>query len=200
MLGVRRRVISALVVAGALTVGGCAGGGPEPGPSPRPTAEPTVHAAPAPIPSPTASTSVVAKPERPMAMARTDEVGAAAAARYFLSLYPYILQSGDFAEWDAMSFETCDFCAGIRKAASEIAKNGDSFVGGEITVTNLHVLPIDEELRGYPIDLSIVQEPSTRSNSEGVVIEKGAAEDRPIRIDALYSSNRWVIVAVAKAA
>ncbi|HEY8719782.1 DUF6318 family protein [Pengzhenrongella sp.] len=151
-----------------------------------------------PTPSPTAN--VVAKPERPMAMARTDEVGAAAAARYFLSLYPYVMQSGDVAEWDAMTFASCDFCTEISNVAKQYAKNKDTFVGGEIKVTDLRVLPIDEEIRGYPIDVSILQDRSVRTNSKGVVVENGLGEDRSIRMDTLYFSGDWVILAVAEGA
>ena len=37
----------------------------------------------------------MAAPEPPAELERTDEVGAAAAAEYFLELYPYVLQTGD---------------------------------------------------------------------------------------------------------
>lgn len=192
-MGVRRRVMSTLVVAGALAISGCTGGGPGPEPSASTTVEPSVTA------SPTPSDPGVAKPERPADMDRTDEAGAAAAAEYFLSLYSYVMQTGDLAEWDAMSWETCGFCSGVRESALEIAASGDTYRGGEISVTDIRVLPIDEEIGGYPVDVAVLQEPSRRLSSSGAVVQESPGEGGSVRVDTLFTSDRWAILAVASA-
>ncbi len=49
-------------------------------------------------------------------MSRADEVGARAAARYFMTdLYAYTEMSQDTTEWRAMSHRECVFCASILK-------------------------------------------------------------------------------------
>ena len=98
-----------LSMVGVLLLGGCAGSA-EPGPDPTPsvTAEPTV------TPAPTASVASATAPVRPAEMDRNDEVGAAAAAEYFLRLFPYVMQSGDLTEWERISTTDCQFCATVR--------------------------------------------------------------------------------------
>ncbi|NMR19005.1 DUF6318 family protein [Cellulomonas fimi] len=166
-------------------------------PSPTPTAAAT---SPEPSPSPTASEPPVAKPERPAEMDRTDEVGAAAAAEYFLSLYAYVMQTGDFAEWDAMSWETCGSCARVRESATAIAAAGDRYLGGAIIATRADVLEKDELIGGYPVDLTIRQEPSKRVNANGDVLSDNPAIGGSARVDALFESGRWVVLAFSSEA
>ncbi len=43
-------------------------------------------------------------------MEREDAEGAAAAAEYFIELYPYVMATGDTEEFEAMSHRACGFC------------------------------------------------------------------------------------------
>ncbi len=59
--------------------------------------------------------------------------GAAAAATYFMSLYPYVLATGDLAAWDAMSAPDCDFCNNTRTEVERLRAAEQRNLGG-ITV------------------------------------------------------------------
>lgn len=56
--------------------------------------------------------------------------GAAAAASYFMELYPYVLATGDLAEWDAISADTCDFCINTRAEVERLEAAGLRSIGG----------------------------------------------------------------------
>ena len=194
MVGVMRRMVGAVLVGCALVLGGCGGASPAPEPSPSATAEPSAPEPPTPAPTPSAS--AVARPERPADMDRTDEVGAAAAAEYFLELYPYVLATGDSVDWLAMSSDACGFCSGIGRDAADVRAREVTYAGGAIELLSLKVLKKDEAVGGYPVESIFVQEPETRRDPAGNMLSETEGDSGSIRIDTIRLDGAWQILAV----
>lgn len=70
----------------------------------------------------------VALPDKPEAWEGTGELGAKAAAVWFLrDLYRYVLETNDTAEWERLSTADCEFCANKIDQAAEVDKSGYAF-------------------------------------------------------------------------
>ncbi|MCL3859488.1 DUF6318 family protein [Actinotalea sp. K2] len=179
-------------VAVAVLLAGCAQ-------EPRP--QPTFATLdPLPTPSPTPTVEPVTKPERPAEMDRTDEVGAAAAAEYFMSLYPYVLQTGDLTEWDAMTAATCGFCTSTRDRAARIQQSGGSYTGGAFELSEPIVHPLDDLVGGYPVDLVVRQFPSSETDGSGNLVATSEDSTSLAQVDMLhYDGTGWHVLAVALA-
>ena len=95
-------------------------------PSPTPTAPAT--------PSPTPTLEAATAPTRPEEMSTASADGAAAAASYLLSLYPYARSTGDIAAWEALSGEECTFCASVSQEVADLTARQESVRGGTITI------------------------------------------------------------------
>lgn len=90
-------------------------------------------------------------------MARDDVEGAEAAARYFLSLYPYAYNTGDLEEWIALSDPECVFCASVVDRVTELHENGGYETGGELTFESVSG---EEPIPGnayFGVDMVVVQ-------------------------------------------
>ncbi|WP_157759486.1 DUF6318 family protein [Cellulosimicrobium cellulans] len=185
-----------VVVAVGWVVAGCTGGG-GPGPSPS-VDEPVVPSPSESEPSePSLTETGPAKPERPAAMDRDDAEGAAAAAEYFLSLYGYVLATGDTAEWDAMTWvETCEFCANVRADAEEIAGAGDTYEGAEITISAVTPGELDTFVGAYPVVADFQQAALVRTSKTGEVLEEQAASSGRLQIDLLHDGTSWRVLSL----
>lgn len=126
-----------------------------------------------------------------------DERGAEAAARYFFELYAYVVVTGETSEWDAMSWQTCEFCASIRDDARGDATDGVTYAGGKVTIYDLSV-GYDDLLDGYPVELSYAQAPATRTSREGVVVRLNGNSGR-VQVDLKVVDSQWRVLHVAHA-
>jgi hypothetical protein len=190
----RRSLAVGVVLAVGWVVAGCTGGG-DPGPSP--SVEEPVVPSPSETPEPTPTESGPVKPERPAAMERDDAEGAAAAAEYFLELYPYVMATGDTTEWDAMTWaETCGFCTGVKSDATEIAEAGDRFSGGGLTLSNGDVGEFDDLVGGFPILYDYTQDPHVRARADGTVESEDDGSSGRFQIDVLKRDDQWLVLAV----
>jgi len=129
-------------------------------------------------------------------MARTDDVGAAAAAHYFVSLYAYTLQTGDVRAWEEMSFERCGFCHGIRDDALQATSSGERIEGGELTLSDVTVLPKDDLIGGYPVEARFSQASEVRRGPDGSVLSTAEPDEGSVRIDTINLGGVWKILAV----
>ncbi|MFF2267186.1 DUF6318 family protein [Cellulosimicrobium cellulans] len=151
-------------------------------------------------PEPTPTETGPAKPERPAAMERDDAEGAAAAAEYFLSLYGYVLATGDTAEWDAMTWaETCEFCANVRSDAQEIAKAGDTYEGAEITVSAVSPGEFDTFVGAYPVAAEFRQAALVRTSPSGEIVEESDDSTGHLQIDMMHDGTGWRVLALTVA-
>lgn len=192
--GVFARVRGRGFVVGVLLVGllaGCSSGAPVVEPS-----LPVVSQAPSPVPSPSPTGPV--KPERPADMERTDEVGAAAAAVYFLELYPYVMATGDLEEWDAISYvDLCEFCVKVVSDVADFQSAGSSYTGGEVTVEVTKTYPVDTLLGAYPLDVKLTQAASTVKDPSGVIVDSTEAASAPLRVELIHDGTSWLLLEIS---
>jgi hypothetical protein len=159
---------------------------PAPTPPPAPTAEAVVEEEP----------QILAPPERPAEMDRVDEVGAVAAAEYFLELSSYVFATGDLEEWKRISADNCGFCASVRQDIEEVYGAGERYVGGAITTDGGRVVGIDQMLAIYGVELPFTAASGQRLDAQGREVEDIAADQGYFVLDVIPASDRgWVLLA-----
>jgi hypothetical protein len=175
--------IAGLFVVVGLALSGCTGS------NSTGNSTPAVSASPSP--------SVPTKPERPDAMERDDAKGAAAAAEYFIELYPYVMATGDTKEFEAMSHRACGFCDDALEQAKRIKERNYMYSGGDskLSVTETYVR--DEVTGIFPLDVEISQKSSLISDREGKEVHASNAKDSKSRIEMGIRDGQWVVVTVA---
>lgn len=164
----------------------------EPAPVTPSVAVPEVTATPS--PTPTTSPEAV-KPVEPEAMGLPGTEGAAAAAEYFLSLYPYVYATGDLAPLQSMIDPECVFCADVVADVTADVAAGLTTVGGTVTVEATRSTQISEEF--YSIDLTVETDPSQAIDGTGGVVESFEAGSGTAVLVVLGAPGRWIIRAVA---
>ncbi|UKJ65025.1 hypothetical protein H1Q78_06635 [Cellulosimicrobium cellulans] len=147
-------------------------------------------------PEPTPTETGPAKPERPAAMDRDDAEGAAAAAEYFLELYPYVMATGDTVEWEAMSHAECGYCSGSLENANWLVETQSVFTGGATTTEVLHNYSRDEATGIYPVDLRSTQESILVVDEAGETVEQVDEDVLDVRVEVGRNAGIWVIVEV----
>ncbi|MFI2361431.1 DUF6318 family protein [Promicromonospora sp. NPDC019610] len=190
MSGMVMRAIGLMVTAG-LALMACTGSPPDPDVSPAPTGDPTPAASASPSPS------APAKPERPEAMKRKDAAGAAAAAEYFIELYPYVMATGDTEEFEAMSHRACGFCSDALAQAERIAADDWTYTGGGSDLLVTQVYARDELTGIFPLDVEISQESSRITSVSGEELYSVEAKTFDRRVELGRRDGQWVVVTVA---
>lgn len=171
--------------------------------TPETTATPTPAASATPAPSPTATEpaptptptpDVTTPPERPAVMSEVTADGAAAAASYFMRLFPYIFATGDFAEWDALSDDACQYCQNTRGSVEDQMARGMVGAGSEITVESAAGTEIVPG-QSFSADLVVTQAPSFEVAPGGHRSPDGDGGRYQLHVALTWSSG-WRIVAV----
>ncbi|MCK0116821.1 DUF6318 family protein [Isoptericola sp. S6320L] len=197
-----RRPAAALVavLATGLLVAGCTGADPEPTSEaselPLPasvTASPSATASPEPSPEPSDEVAA-AGPERPAAMDKKDAEGAAAAAKYILSLEQPMMVTGDTAEWEARSHRSCEYCESRLDQAKTIAKRGDVFTGGDVEVVVDKVYQRDVVTGIWPMDITGHESPTTILDASGDTVFTSEAGVAKRRAELALRDGEWVLV------
>jgi hypothetical protein len=183
--------IAGLVLAAGLVLSACTGAAPDPEVSTGPTGDPTPTASASPSPS------VPTTPERPEAMEREDAEGAAAAAEYFIELYPYVMATGDTGEFEAMSHRACGFCDDALEQAKKIRIRHETWSGGEIRTVLLETYVRDEITGVYPLDFEVEQDAARITDAEGTTVFEGEDERSTYRVELGRTSDKWVVVEIA---
>ncbi len=191
----RRTLALGVVVTVGLVAAGCTGTAPDPTTPVETTAQPSPTETPEPEPTETGPT----KPARPAAMDRDDAEGAAAAAEYFVELYPYVMTTGDTAEWEAMSHAECEPCHGFIDQAKTIAERGDVYSGGVVdaTVADPGRYVRDEATGLTPLDVEYTQAEILIADPAGEELfsSKSASEQR--RMELGRRDGSWIVVTIA---
>ncbi|MFS0701529.1 DUF6318 family protein [Cellulomonas sp. 179-A 4D5 NHS] len=161
----------------------------------EPAAEPTPTrsvSATAPVePSPTPTTT--REPERPAAMEDPGVDGAAAAATYFLSLYPYVYNTGDLTAWKALSHPECVFCASVVSGVGEMQAAGRHQEGTDTTVSNTHAQEVEPGVL-YAIELTVLQGPAVELDRNGTVVEEDlSTTESVVHVAVQRAGSAWVI-------
>ncbi|WP_298454577.1 DUF6318 family protein [uncultured Cellulomonas sp.] len=179
------------VAATAIMLGACTVQVPAPASEPASEPAPVVSTTPAAPPAP-----AMAPPVAPAELERTDDVGAQAAAEYFVTLWSYTMQTGDVAAWDALSDELCQFCLWTRGLALSIRDSGDTFTGGEITPVGTYLHPFDAAAAAYPVDVDFVQAPSLQADATRAAISAGPAHYGTLGVDVARLDEGWKVLEV----
>lgn len=167
-------------------------------PTPSPPAPATADV-PSPTPTPLTPPGPV-KPERPAAMDTDDARGAAAAAEYFIELYPYVMTSGDTSEWEAMAHTMCDSCSVLTEDAKSMTARGDVLVGGQVTATvedpNYYLR--DEQTGIYPLDVQVEQTATTITDKSGAELFSSGATTDLRRVEMGRNQGSWIVVTITE--
>ena len=167
----------------------------------RPTAEkqpsPVVSVPPTAEPSAEEATRVITAPERPAEIEDDGPAGADAAAKYFLELDGYIQASGDTAVFEAMSHDTCEFCAARIEQARQIADERAIYEGGSVRAEILHTYEQDAATGIWPIDVEITQNAATVTSADGEPIAEVPYAKARKRVEIARRDGSWVVIGVA---
>jgi hypothetical protein len=167
-----------VAVAAALALGllgGCSFGGTEPSAtsiSARPTG---LTASPTPTPAATPGPTTTTKPERPAALDTVNLDGAIATAEYFLSLYPYVYNTGDLTDWKALTHPDCVFCASVVANVEKMHALGHHQVGADMAVTSAVGVEVTAG-SWFSVDIDAVQAPWVELESTGGVVDQKSSE------------------------
>ncbi|MGW2092385.1 DUF6318 family protein [Promicromonospora sukumoe] len=184
------RAIGLIATAG-LALSACTGSPPDPAVSGSPSSDPTPAASASPSPE------TPAKPERPEAMKRKDAEGAAAAAEYFIELYPYVMSTGDTEEFEAMSHRACEYCQGTLENAAWLKGNDGTFEGGLTDAVLAQAYQRDELTGVFPFDLVTSQGEIWIRDQEGKTLDHVVETNFDTRVEVGLRNDEWVIVEVA---
>ncbi|WP_147525028.1 DUF6318 family protein [Cellulomonas timonensis] len=162
-------------------------------PLPSPTGTDVVAT---PTPTPTPSPTRSPKPERPTAMDEVSVEGAIAAATYFVELYPYVYNTGDLAEWNALSHPECLTCTGIATKVEEMHGLGQRIEGAAISVADVSGVELIPG-SSFSVEMQMTQGPTTVKDSAGNTQSEQlkSVTSKPLLI-VVHESDRWLIRAL----
>ncbi|NTW41814.1 MAG: hypothetical protein HGA44_18360 [Cellulomonadaceae bacterium] len=113
----------ATVTATMSLLAGCTGGTSA---STPPATTATSQASTTPSASATPTTTVAEAPQWTEDMDQVSPDAALAVGRYFLELFPYVIETGDTTEWDRLSHPECTFCSEVAASVAGTAPPGDA--------------------------------------------------------------------------
>lgn len=125
----------------------------------------------------------------------TSAEGAAAAASYFVALYPYVYATGDLADWVAMSSPECIFCSSTRDGATRVAEARNRIEGGEVTITEATGVEVDPG-RWYSAKVRAEEAPSVELNGNGETVTASDGGAYVFTFALTHSDAGWVVDAV----
>ncbi|GAA3818165.1 DUF6318 family protein [Cellulomonas soli] len=168
----------ATVTAAMSLLAGCTGGTP----APAPTATTTSQAGTTPSASATPTTAVAEAPQWTEDMDQVSLDAALAVGRYFLELYPYVIETGDTTEWDRLSHPDCIFCADT----AEFARTREP-TDERVTVA---ILTGEGEELDPAVYYALTFQTTTSSSVDGV------ARPGEVKMGLVRENDRWLVRAV----
>lgn len=164
-----RGQVAVIAVTVGLVLAGCTADADRVDPTTaEPAAPATVTAAPSPSSTPSPTVDVTVPPERPESMATPSADGAAAAASYFISLYPYVYATGDLAEWRALADPACEFCNAVAQEVEDLHSR-ERRVTSPLEVLSSTGIEIDPS-HWYSAEVAIRLDDSQEIDDSGAVL------------------------------
>jgi len=159
---------------------------------PGPTASPMISLSATPSPTPTAT--ALAEPTKPPEMERNDEVGAVAAAEYFMELHEWVYATGDLTEWDRLSGQTCAFCSNVHDAVHDSYADGGRVDNGESDFTDFAISGFDDQLVVFGVRLHFEVAESTRFDATGRPRGVIDGESGDLVLEVAPSVEGWILM------
>ncbi len=185
-----RVAVAAVLALGLL--GGCSFGDSDPV-AVSTSAAPTVAASPTPTPTATPRPTTTPKPDRPAAMDTVNLDGAIATATYFLDFQPYVANTGDLAEWRAMSHAECVFCSGVTDEVTRMFAVGHHQEGTETTILSATGIEVNPGVY-FQVNVELSQGPATEVDSAGAVIDtQPLTSTFDVAVAVVRDGDRWLI-------
>jgi hypothetical protein len=119
--------------------------------------------------------------------------GAIATATYFLESQPYVANTGDLAEWRAMSHSDCVFCSGVTKEVMRMFALGHHQEGTETRILSATGVEVNPGVY-FQINFEVTQGSATEVDSLGTVIEaQPLTSTFDVAVAVVRDSDRWLI-------
>lgn len=199
-------VVVASLAGALLFVAGCDGSTPSADPTPtQPPAAPStaLTASPAPTPPSTAAPSPASfdfdasvPPQRPAGLqGPASESTVADAARYFISLFPYIFATGDLESWESISGEDCEWCADIAQIVRTDVGAGKRREGGRMDFVDVQAFH-DAGDRYYAV-VRLKEQPSRVLAADSTVVERtDFVQDAKLEVGLRWTGDAWSVFSV----
>lgn len=167
--------------------------GAEETPTPTSAAGPTSTMAPVP-PGTIAALPDGVKPTRPAELDGPPSLDAAKViAPYFLQLVPYGDNTGDTAEFEALSHPDCVFCRGVLDEVAELKASESHVAGGGLSISDVSALAVDPA-SWFTVDLVLHEDASRRLSKFDTLIEEspgGGVYD--VELIVVFDEGRWLV-------
>ena len=193
---------AAASLAGALSlVAGCDGSAPAADPTtPLPVATVSRTPEPSPTPAPTKTPSAdefdaTVPPTRPRALdGPPSEENAKEVAIYFMSLSPYVFATGDFQEWNALSGESCKYCASTVAQVEDERGAGKQRTGNRLEMRDSQSVEMHQKNNQYIVGITMKEHEGQLLRADGTV-EEDTNYVLDVRVELLvtWTGARWSI-------
>lgn len=201
----RRRVCAVLVALTLLPVTACTGGGTTPGATAAPEpSSPTASL----TPTPTASykpadasgrAQNVPVPVLPAAAKAETKEGAIAFASYWFSVLSYGYETGELAEFEAITAPACEPCAKAKSVINAWHTEGRWLVGGKITTPSLSSEFVPDAEATYQVVVQAQQTPLTYMRQDASVARSDPQPDDTGNLLFInFSGGKWTVVNVGR--
>jgi len=118
--------------------------------------------------------------------------GAIAAATYFISLYPYVYNTGDLAEWEALSHPECVFCASVSTEVKEMVSSGHRLEGAGVTISASSGAEVDPG-KWFSAELIAAQAEYVEIDSSGNRLEEAPGSNLRVTFAIVREADAWRI-------
>ncbi len=194
-------VTAVSVACAVLFVAGCGGSTSTVDPTtPAPGA--TVSRTPAPAPTPTVTEipsadefDATVPPTRPRALdGPPSEENAKEVAIYFMSLSPYVFATGDFQEWNALSGESCKYCASTVAQVEDERGAGKQRTGNRLEMRDSQSVEMHQKNNQYIVGITMKEHEGQLLRADGTV-EEDTNYVLDVRVELLvtWTGARWSI-------
>lgn len=135
-------------------------------------------------------------PSRPAGLlGPPSEKAADEAARYFVSLFPYVFATGDLESWESMSGTECEWCAAIAGIVRTEIAAGKRREGGRMDVADVQAFHDSGEK--YVVVVRLLEQPSRVLGSDGTVVERtDFVQDAKLELALRWSGETWSVTSV----